>query len=486
MYKILISLLLLITVLSCNTATQKKQIPPKTNVLMICVDDLNDWSSCLGNHPKAKTPNIDLLASQGIIFKNAHCQAPICGPSRASILTGLHPHTTGIYYQVHDADIKKCNELTAGATFLPDYFEQNGYESLGVGKIFHQGDASGVFDKYGGVFPKMQFGPKPKERMNFNPKWFSDSLNTATDWGPIDMPDSEMSDYKIADWAVKELNQEREKPFFMAVGFVRPHVPWHVPQKWFDMFPVDEMVTPPYKADDLNDVPEASRILHDMPQMPKTEWLIKENKWKPMVQAYLASMAFMDHQLGKVLDALKNSPYADNTVVVLWSDHGYHLGEKNRTCKHSLWNRSTHVPLIFAGKSINASTSCNTQVGLIDVYPTLLDYCGLPKNNKNQGNNLMPLVREPNRNWDKPVLTSYGYKNISIYKQPYHYIQYADGSGELYDMKNDPNEWDNLAELSDFSQVKKDMQKLLPSSHAEPTKFVLKKHKKNKVASGNK
>ncbi|WP_407984799.1 sulfatase [Pontiella sulfatireligans] len=438
----------------------------RPNILFISIDDLNDWSGCLGNHIGVKTPNIDRLAKNGMLFSNAHCQAPLCGPSRASVYTGMYPHSTGIYNQIHDEEIKKSGPIAANAVFLPDYFEAFGYKTLGVGKLFHKGDNAGAYDLYGGVFPEMGFGPNPKKRVNFDPKWFTDKANTSTDWAPLNMDDSEMSDYKIAEWAVDALKQDHEKPFLMAVGFIRPHVPWHVPQKWFNMFPVESIELPQYKADDLDDVPEYSRNLHAMPQMPKTEWLIKEKQWKPMLQGYLACMAFMDHQLGKVLDALENSSYADNTVVVLWSDHGYHLGEKNRVCKHSLWQRSTHVPLIFAGAGIVRGQRCGAQVGLIDMYPTLVELCGLEANAANQGNSLVPLLNNPSIKWNHPAFTSYGYKNISIYLDGFHFIHYADGSAELYDTDSDPNEWRNLAGSSAYASHIRMFKQRLPKESA--------------------
>ncbi|TKG95753.1 DUF229 domain-containing protein [Puteibacter caeruleilacunae] len=450
-------------------APSKQQKP---NVLMISIDDLNDWSGCLGNFPNIKTPNIDRLAAKGIIFKNAHCQAPICAPSRAAIYMSLQPANTGLYYQSSDKDIRKANKRTADAVFMPDYFEEYGYKTMGVGKLMHNGDALKIYQEYGGVFPKMGFGPKPKERVNYNPKWFSKTRNTATDWSPIDLPEEEMSDYKIADWAVNKLGEKHDQPFFMAVGFIRPHVPWHVPQKWFDMFPLEDIQTPPYKKDDMDDIPEISKQLHDMPSMPKTEWLIKENKWKSMVQAYMACMAFVDHQVGKVLDAMENSEYADNTIIVLWSDHGYHLGEKNRTCKHSLWNRATHVPLIFAGPGIEAKTSCDEAVQLIDIYPTLTALCGLPANKDNEGHNLEQLIDSPDADWRYPAMTMYGFKNVSLYHGDYHFIQYKDGSMEFYDRKNDPNEWDNQANNPKFAKEIKRFKRMLPKDYAPLTKYT--------------
>lgn len=456
---------------ACKSPAKEERQTVQPNILFISIDDMNDWSPCLGDHPNVKTPNIDRLARKGMLFKNAHCQAPLCGPSRASIYTGMHPHSTGIYYQLHDPEIKKSSEKAATAIFLPDYFEEYGYKTMGVGKLLHDGDRAGVYDKYGGVFPEMGFGPRPEERLNFNPRWFSKTKNTATDWGAMDLPDSGMSDYRIAEWAVEALSSDHDRPFFLSVGFIRPHVPWHAPEEWFEKFPVEDMVVPPFRADDLDDVPGISRSLHEMPAMPKTEWLIENGQWKPMIQAYLACMAFMDHQLGTVLNALEESKYADNTIVVLWSDHGYHLGEKNRTCKHSLWHRSTHVPLIFAGTGIRPGISSNAQVGLIDIYPTLTELCGLDDNLANEGHSLVPLIMDPGRRWEHPAFTSYGYKNISMYLDGFHFIQYVNGEAELYDMEQDPNEWNNLANNPDYGEIIDRFRKELPDQYEKPSAY---------------
>ena len=464
-------LTLVAMLLGCRNPGSNNPPSDQANILFISIDDLNDWSPCLENHPGVLTPNIDRLANKGMIFKNAHCQAPICAPSRASVYTGMHPHSTGIYFQQHDNEIKKSSGTAAGAVFLPDYFEAAGYKTFGVGKLLHDGDAAGIYEMYGGIFPQMKFGPKPDERVNYDPRWFTEIWGTATDWGPLDMHDSAMSDYKIAEWAEEILNQEHASPFFLSAGFIRPHVPWHVPQKWFDMFPLEEIVLPPYLPHDLDDVPEISKRIHEMPAMPATEWLINENKWKPMIQSYLACMAFVDHQVGKVLDALENSKHADNTIVVLWSDHGYHLGEKNRTCKHSLWNRSTHVPLIFAGPGIEPGSSCDAQAGLIDIYPTLVELCGLEQNPENEGHSLVPLIQDPYLQWDYPVYTSYGYQNISIYLNHLHYIHYSDGAAELYDLSQDPNEWTNLVNDPDYQESIDAFREHLPVAYEKPSPF---------------
>lgn len=423
----------------------------KPNVLMIAIDDLNDYVNCMNGAIKAHTPNIDRLAGQGVLFTNAHCQAPISGPSRAAIMTGLYPSNSGNYLQVEDQDIKKGNEYVAKSVFMPDFFEQQGYKTMAVGKIYHGGDMAKSFDEFGGWFS--WFGPKPEERMNYDP--FSmpgKSGGTLTDWGAFPEHDTAMTDYKVAEWTVSKLQEDHEKPFFLAAGFLRPHVPWHVPQKWFDMFPLEEIETPPYNPDDYDDIPEFGQKVAIAPMMPTTEELIESGEWKEMLQAYLACIAFADAQLGKILDAFEESKYANNTIVVLWSDHGYHLGEKNRVAKQALWERDTRSVLVFKVPGMEPN-KCHKPVQLIDVYPTLLDLCGLPEYKMADGNSLAGLIENPNQSWKHAALSFYGQGNIAVRGERYRLIQYEDGSQELYDMQKDPNEWNNLAKSSNYEEV---------------------------------
>ena len=312
----------------------KKKHP---NVLFIAVDDLNDWIGCLQGHPNTKTPNMDELAARGTLFSNSHCQAPLCGPSRASLMTGLLPSTTGIYGQIKDADIRQSNAATQACTFLPDYFRKNGYKTMGIGKLFHQHTPKGVFEISGGRVPG--FGPKPPKRMKWEGKSGPDHGGTSTDWGAFPDTDEEMPDYFSAQWAKTRLAENHDRPFFLAVGFLRPHVPWHVPQKWFDLFPVENLEMPPYLPGDDDDIPDIGKRVADVPMMPTTEWAIQTGEWKNIVQAYLACVSFVDYYVGEILDALKKSVYAENTIIVLWADHGYHIGEKNRFAKRYDYNR---------------------------------------------------------------------------------------------------------------------------------------------------
>ena len=442
----------------------------KPNVLFISIDDLNDYVGCLDGAIDAYTPNIDKLASQGNLFTNAHCPAPICGPSRASILTGLYPSTTGNYLQIKDQHIKLANEKTSQCTFMPDYFEQYGYQTFAVGKVFHKGDNANAFDEYGGGFD--WFGPRPEERIHYDPAKLPDKEGyTSTDWGAFPEHDSLMSDYKVAEYAIEKINTKMKDPFFLAVGFFRPHVPWYVPQKWLDMFPLDEIQTPPYKKDDLNDVPEIGKRVAEVPMMPTTEELIEQGEWKEVIQAYLASIAFVDAQLGKVLDALENSGYADNTIVVLWSDHGYHLGEKNRFAKMSLWNQDTRSVMIINDQKYVSNQEIDAPVQLVDMYPTLVELCGLPEYALADGHSLVPLLENPGVAWEHPALTFYGQDNVAVRYGNYRLIQYENGAKELYNIKKDPREWDNLAGQKKYEGKIKQLQKFIPKNMAPLSEY---------------
>lgn len=466
-------LLFLLFVFSVSCASKSgnqnsKSSIQKPNVLFIAVDDLNDWIGCMGGHSQAQTPHIDKLADQGVLFTNAHCQAPICGPSRASIMTGLMPSSTGIYLQINDRNIKKANEKAANSVFMPDYFEKHGYKTMAAGKIYHQGDKAETFDVYDGNGGS---GPKPEKRFKYDPEWFGKPKGTQTDWGAFPESDDLMPDFQAAAFACEQLGEQHEKPFFLAVGFNRPHVPWYVPQKWFEQFPIESIQTPPYKKDDMDDVPEIGKQIAEIPMMPTTEWAIENKEWKNIVQAYLACIAFVDAQVGKVLEALENSEYANNTIVVLWSDHGYHIGEKNRFAKQAFWERDTRTILMFRTPEMQKSGVCNAPTQLLDIYPTLVEYCGLPKNTLNEGNSLIPLLNNPEKEWEHIAITSYGKGNVSMRDYRYRYIIYEDGSEELYDMIEDPNEWDNIAGKKDLIDIKKQFATAIPENQ-EPLSKV--------------
>ena len=471
MKKTLFSWLLLFAVV-LPLANPPCQAAAKPNMLFIAIDDLNDWVGCLDGHSQARTPNIDRLAKRGTLFVNAHCQGPICGPSRASLLSGYYPHVTGIYQQPAGKAMEKDKTFFHGQ-MVSHYFADHGYRTLAVGKITHGYPAKLAFDSYGGKFAGS--GPKPSggRRFNYhlpNVPW----TGTQTDWGAFPDREEEMSDHKSADWAVERLAEESKQPFFLAVGFVRPHVPFYVPQKWFDLFPLGDVQLPPVRNDDLLDVPEISRRIHELPKYPGLAFLQKNDneQFRKCVQAYLACVAFVDHQVGRVLDALDTGPHAADTVVVLFSDHGYHLGEKDRVSKHSLWEESARVPLVVApaksqGEQFGkAGQLCSKPVGLIDLYPTMLQMCGLPAKKSNQGDSLVPLLKNPSANWRFSTLTTYARGNHTLRSERYRYLCFEDGSEELYDHAEDPNEWTNLATRLKYTKLLKQFRKELPAKEA--------------------
>ena len=459
------ALLLLIFILSCHTTKTESSADNPPNVLFIAIDDLNDWLGCMQGHPNAKTPNIDKLAAQGVLFTNAHCQAPLCGPSRASIMTGMRPSSTGIYGMIHDDEIREDNPFTEEVTFLPEYFKQQGYHTMGIGKLFHTHAPSGLFDESGGR--SKGFGPSPEQRFVWDGYGTSEREKygrTSTDWGAFPETDPQMPDYQSADWAIERLKKSYEQPFFLAVGFLRPHVPLYVPQKWFDIHPLDSIVTPPYKPDDLEDVPDVAHLINDLPMMPTTEWAIENNEWKKIVQAYLACVSFVDNQVGRLFDALEKSPHGDNTVIVLWSDHGYRLGEKGIFAKHALWGEATKTPLIFSSPTLRESQIVDEPVELLSIYPTLLELCKLPSNDQNEGVSLLPLMQGKSSE-EHYAITTFGMNNHAVRTKDYRYIQYEDGGEELYDKNSDPNEWFNQAGNPEYRKIKTALMEKIPTTN---------------------
>jgi arylsulfatase A-like enzyme len=439
----------------------------RPNVLLVAIDDLNDWVGCLGGHPQARTPNIDALAGGGTSFTNAHCQGPICGPSRACLLSGSYPFTTGLYQQPNKKDMQLDTKHFHGH-LLPQYFAQHGYETLAIGKICHGYPDNMAFQTYGGKWEG--FGPKPPNGHRFQYQlpdvpW----TGTQTDWGAFPDVDKKMPDHKAADWAERQLAKEHDKPFFMSVGFIRPHVPFYVPQKWFDMFPLEDIQLPQVRQDDLDDVPGISRQMHEMPKYPTLEYLQSDDnkQFRKCVQAYLACTAFVDHQVGRILQAFAFSRHVENTIIVLFSDHGYHLGEKNRVSKHSLWEESTRVPLIIVRPNKYKASQSDLPVGLIDIYPTLVELCGLPAKSSNEGVSLVPLMNKSQTEWRHAIPTTYARGSHSLRSKQHRYIRYEDGSEELYDHAVDPHEWTNLASSRQHQQIVARFRSELPQRNAK-------------------
>ncbi|MDZ4798426.1 MAG: sulfatase [Bryobacteraceae bacterium] len=440
--------------LAATTAALAKDQP---NVLFIAIDDLNDWVGCLGGHPDTRTPNIDRLVARGVNFTRAYCAAPVCNPSRASLMTGIRPSTHGVY---ENRQPMRMSTVLKDAVTLPQHFMAHGYKAIGGGKIYH------------GAFPDPpswnEYYPSQTQNQPGNPKPPSKpykGIQGNFDWGPLDSADSEMGDYKTVDWATRQLKAKHGKPLFLGVGIYKPHLEWYVPKKYFDMFPPDKITLPVVKENDLDDVPKVGKWLALRSGDHKK--ILDQGKYREAVQAYLACIAFADAQVGRLLDALDNSAYAKNTVVVLWSDHGWHHGQKAHWRKFALWEQATrNVFAIVAPGVTKPKSTCGRPVSLLDVYPTLIDICGLSKRMSLEGNSLMPLLKNPAAKWDKPVLTTYLKGNHSIRDERFRYIRYNDGGEELYDHSNDPNEWTNLADRQEFANIKSRLAKWLPKTDA--------------------
>ncbi|MBX2816488.1 MAG: sulfatase [Saprospiraceae bacterium] len=460
---------LVLVLIGCHPSVDRSSSPNEEaappNVLFIAIDDLNTWLGCLGGHANSKTPNMDRLASMGVLFSNAHCQAPLCGPSRASVMTGLRPSTTGIYGMIRDDTIRSENPATRDIAFLPEYFRAHGYHTMGIGKLFHNHAPKGVFDESGGRV--RGFGPTPAQRFVWDGYGTSDRTRygrTSTDWGAYPENDSLMPDHQSTDWTIERLQRSYDQPFFLGVGFLRPHVPLYVPQKWFDLHPLDDIKEVPYREDDLEDVPAVAHLINDLPMMPTTEWAIKKGQWKNIIQAYLACVSFVDHQVGRLLDALEKSEHAKNTVIVLWSDHGYRLGEKGTFAKHALWETATNAPLIFAAPNLPKDKVIDTPAEMLSIYPTLLELCGLPNNERNEGISLVPVMQGQKK--EKAfAITTFGRHNHGIKHDGFRYIRYEDGGAELYDHTNDPHEWSNQINNPVFQGRIDLMEALLPTTN---------------------
>lgn len=415
----------------------------KPNVLFIAVDDLNNWAGYSGND-EVITPNMDRLAGQGMWFSNAYCQYPLCGPSRASIMSGLY------YHQLNSSKLQANDQFvedqvqSIGSELLHGYLKNHGYKTMAVGKILHKHMAKKKLDMSGGRGGWVSIKDENGEKMKIN--FLSD--DTLTDWAVYPGKESKMTDSKTAKWAVERLEETHDEPFILMAGFLHPHVPWYVPQKYFDLYDKEKLTLPPYNPNDFDDLPEAAKGMLNK-GYPRTEWAKDENQWRDIIHAYMASITFADAKVGEVLDALEASPYRDNTIVVLWSDHGYHMGEKNTFQKHTLWDRSAVAPLIIkVPKSMQRQMqrgACDQVVSMIDLYPTILDLCGLPANEHVVGRSLKPLLENPSSPWLYPAFTFKKGGHQSVQYGPYRYIEYEDGSMELYHHHKDPDEWTNLA-----------------------------------------
>lgn len=439
----------LFTSISSHAVTASVDHP---NILMICVDDLNDWVGFLGGHPQAKTPNMDKLASKGVNFTNAHCTAPGCSPSRNALLFGVEPHKSGLYpfYNLNNVNAESLDRYMP----MPLLFRENGYETVGISKVWHNPDnkyrQKEQWDEY------VMYGTGKKDKALIKEKGYHpEPFNKRTIACPANNPLSDFGDYKAAQHAVRFLEKDHSEPFFLAVGFILPHTSFIMPEANWDRF-LDPIAEPAIKANDLNDVPlvgqSNAQIYVEIP-------VRQDQAWEEIRRGYLASVNFTDDNVGRVLDALGRSSYSDNTVVVLWSDHGYHLGEKRTFSKFSLWEEATRTPLIIydpRNKSGNGQ-SCSQPIGLINIYRTLCELSGLKTPDYVDGISLVPWLSEPKLPKEQPALITWGRGNYSLRLNQWRYTRYFDGTEELYDHHQDPYEWNNLASRPEYKDM---MQKL--------------------------
>ena len=422
----------------------------KPDVLFIAVDDLNDWTSYLGGHPQTKTPNIDRLVTRGTAFTNSHCAAPACNPSRAALMSGLRPWQTGIYTNGDPAQGVLKDVSTINRHFLA-----NGYNTRGGGKIYHGFGSEGrddTWSEWAGLFPSIK-----EHEKNLN------GLNRGHfDWGPVNAKPTDMGDYKLTDWAIHHLKTApADKPLFLGVGYVKPHLPWYVPQEYYDRFPLADIKLPVTKEHDLDDVPKAG-VRMAGPEGDHAA-VLKGDQWKKAVQAYLATISFLDDQVGRLLDGLDQSPRKDKTIIVWWTDHGWNLGEKEHWRKFALWEETTRTSMaIVVPGMTKPGSKTDAPVDYMNLYPTLCELTGLPLPDHVKGASLMPLLKDPAAKWDGVAVCTHGKGNHAVRDANWRYIRYADGSEELYDHSKDPYEWTNLAAEAGMSDLKANLGAALP------------------------
>ncbi|MCR9201475.1 MAG: sulfatase-like hydrolase/transferase [Planctomycetaceae bacterium] len=467
-----LSVFFLCGLVACPAAPAGEE-PQRPNILFIAMDDLNDWIGCLGGHPQTITPHLDRLAASGVLFTNAHCPAPACNPSRSAIFTGRSPHKSGLY-----DNRQQMREVMPQERLLPAALREHGYFAAGSGKMLHYFIDAASWDTYfpeaesENPFPKTHY-PKPRPvSLPVGGPW----QYVETDWAALDVTDEQYGgDWAVSRWIGEQLQIDHDAPFFLACGLYRPHEPWFVPKAYFEPFPLEDIQLPPgYLEGDLDDVPSTGQ------KMARNRYFAhiqKSKQWKQGIQGYLASIHFADAMLGRVFDALQRSPHRDTTIVVLWSDHGWQLGEKEHWQKYTPWRAVTRVPLMMrvpAGLSTSlpdgtlAGSVCDQPVNLLSLFPTLLQLCDLPADERHDGPSLVPLLESPQRaDWPHVSVTHLATPGAyAISGRTHRYIHYANGQQELYDIRQDPWEWTNLVASDEHAQVLASFRERSPQTFA--------------------
>ncbi|MBT3751237.1 MAG: sulfatase [Bacteroidetes bacterium] len=465
---------------SCKTSTVQSP-----NLLLISVDDLNNWIEPLGGHPQALTPSLSKFAEEAMVFTHAYCASPSCNPSRTALMTGKNPWSTGLYNNPQIWRHVLPDELT-----LPEYFRQHGYWTGGAGKLFHNNMPDPrswdeyfpskiqhfpyyFLPDYDSIKQEMHFTKQDNEIREDDPKGNKFTMPhyrgmyVAFDFEPLPFSAEETGDYSSVKWVSEQLAKEHDKPFFLACGIYRPHLPWYVPQEFFDKFPIEDIQLPKVLENDLEDLPKTGQ------RTARTFWhnkILENDLWKEAVQGYLASINYADELVGKLLSTLENSDYADNTIIVIFSDHGWQLGEKTDWSKFALWENVINSVLFIKSPkgapglpSGSSSENCYSNVSLVDIFPTLTELCGLPSKEGTNGNSLIPVLKNPASNWAYPVITSLGANHYSVRQNEWHYINYNGNEEELYNQSTDPEEWNNIAGREESEVIKKKLKGMIPS-----------------------
>lgn len=476
----------LLTILSISGCTKELEKP---NILLIAIDDLNDWVGAFGGNPQMLTPHIDELANQSVVFQNANCPGPVCGPSRSALLSGFMPYRTGIY---GNGNNMLESEIVQTHATLPEYFSKNGYLTISKGKIFHKHSTKDgidhghwAFDIWeqekgeGGIQTDKMYS---RNKGIINGEKIADARYTSGGgtefgWAPTKGNKELTKDYRTATWFAEKLNKDYDKPFFMFMGISKPHLPWYVPQEYFDMYDLDSVKIPEYRLDDLDDIVDQDGKIAFKPSEDFLWVQEDEELFKRAVRAYMASSSYADDCVGVVMEALKNSKYADNTIVILFGDHGWHLGEKLKFRKASLWKESTQLPLMIKLPDMDSRQDCNRTVNLIDLYPTLIDLCELPDKDLD-GESIVPLLTDPEKEWH-PTVTSRGPGAHSVISEDWHYINWGKGVEELYKLSSDKMEWTNLvhSQSKEASEALENLMFWFPEGDAP----ALPKSEKNKT-----
>ncbi len=443
------------------------------NVLLIVIDDMNDWTSLLSD-TIVRTPNLERLAGRSMTFTRAYCASPACCPSRTSFLTSVRPSTSGVYF--NNQSYRDADGWMRKVVNLPQHFKANGYLTAGFGKIFHgryqDRDAhSWTGGYYVGQEPESELYAAAEAVTSLNGVWPYSWGMLPDDW---DREDTKLmqQDTRNAHRVSKLIRSVGDDRFFAALGIYRPHSRWFVPRRYFDLYPEHTLRIPVgYKAGDTNDLPPLAKWLAERNVTPDTHrTLVEKGLWMKAIQAYAASITYADEQIGRVLDALEDSSQNDRTIVILCSDHGYHLGEKEHWNKFTLWERSTRVPFMVSvpGLTTARPTVCSTPVSLIDIYPTLIRLCNLPRpeSHELEGEDLSSILANEGKGARSPVLSTYGRGNHSVRSSRWRYIRYVDGGEELYDHDVDPHEWRNLAFEESYRGTLARLRRFLPKQEA--------------------